>query len=97
MTSKIDFDKITLEDLEESVWDRKDLPKHKFEVMPPSARDIDAVDFEEVNLPNGVEFMSMQDPCPYCGAFKMSVGDYVFLGTCMTCYEDEEKAYQAGG
>ncbi len=32
--------------------------------------------------------LHMQDPCPKCGGFRMSVGDWVCWGFCYVCYSN---------
>lgn len=73
-----------------SIFDDLELDEHpnpptvEPEVTPPSGRDAAAV------LARGETFdllLPLADPCPVCGAFRMCVGDYVYLGCCTPCFE----------
>lgn len=63
------------------------LPEHEFDTLPPAARDVDAVDPYRHKMTEPSHRLHLSDPCHYCGAFNMTVGDYMFLGSCVPCYE----------
>lgn len=72
--------------LDELIPEEPQRPPYIPEVNPPSIRDLQAVDFNKYDID---VFMSCQDPCPTCGAHNMSAGDYIYLGSCLRCYNDE--------
>lgn len=71
----IDFASLLLEQTIEPI------PEYIPDVTPVSFGDI------EMNPPMNLE-LHCSDPCPACGAFRMQVGDYVYMGICSICIDE---------
>lgn len=65
--------------------DLKHPPSKPLDVLPPSMRDVDMAEPQEM-------FQPMSEACPNCGGFCMWLGDYVCWGICHHCFDAATEA-----
>lgn len=59
------------------------------DASPLSIRDVDKA-LEESPRTDDVDLdahLPLRDPCPSCGAFRLTVGDYICTGVCDACID----------